>query len=77
MHATRRQTLQALAAAPLLALPTWGAELLAAPVAYGTTYFVGWHVPTKAATGTYSFCVVAVDKAGNKSRPSCAGLTVK
>jgi uncharacterized repeat protein (TIGR01451 family) len=47
------------------------------PVAYGTTYFVGWHVPAKATTGIYTFCVVAVDKAGNKSRASCAGLTVK
>jgi hypothetical protein len=47
------------------------------PVAAGATYFVGWHVPTKATKGTYTFCVVAVDKAGNKSRASCAGLLVK
>ena len=46
-------------------------------VAYGSTYYVGWKVPKKAAKGVYSFCVVAVDRAGNKSRASCGRLTVK
>jgi hypothetical protein len=47
------------------------------PVAYGTTYFLGWHVPASAPKGTYSFCVVAVDRAGNHSRSSCAALALK
>lgn len=47
------------------------------PVAYGTTYFLGWHVPASAPKGTYRFCVVAVDRAGNHSRSSCAALKLK
>jgi len=47
------------------------------PVAYGTTYFLGWHVPALAPKGTYKFCVVAVDRAGNHSRSSCAPLALK
>jgi hypothetical protein len=47
------------------------------PVAYGSTYYVGWHVPAKAPMGGYSFCVVAVDRAGNASRASCSPLAVK
>jgi len=47
------------------------------PVAYGSVYFVGWHVPAKAAKGSYRFCVVAVDHAGNKSAQSCAPLALK
>ncbi|HEX7627154.1 MAG TPA: hypothetical protein VF379_08840, partial [Gaiellaceae bacterium] len=47
------------------------------PVAYGSTYYVGWHVPATAAKGTYTFCVVAVDHAGNHSHASCAALAVK
>lgn len=47
------------------------------PVAFGSTYYVGWKVPKKAAKGVYSFCVVAIDRAGNKSRSSCGRLTVK
>jgi len=47
------------------------------PVAYGSVYYVGWHVPAKAAKGSYWFCVTAVDRAGNKSAPSCAPLAVK
>jgi hypothetical protein len=47
------------------------------PVVYGSVYFLGWHVPAKAATGSYSFCVVAVDRAGNKSAQSCAPLALK
>jgi hypothetical protein len=54
-----------------------GANTGFGPVAFGTTYYVGWHVPVKAAKGIYPFCVVAVDKAGNKSRASCAGVLVK
>jgi hypothetical protein len=38
---------------------------------------VGWHVPAKAAKGNYSFCVVAVDRAGNKSAQSCAPVALK
>jgi hypothetical protein len=47
------------------------------PVAYGSVYYVGWHVPAKAAKGKYTFCVVAVDRAGNKSAPSCAPVALK
>jgi hypothetical protein len=47
------------------------------PVASGSIYFVGWHVPKKAAKGHYSFCVTAVDRAGNKSAQSCAPLALK
>jgi hypothetical protein len=47
------------------------------PVAFGSVYYVGWHVPAKAAKGAYSFCVVAVDRAGNKSAQSCAALPLK
>jgi len=46
-------------------------------VVSGGVYYVGWHVPAKAAKGTYSFCVRAVDRAGNKSAQSCAPLAVK
>jgi hypothetical protein len=47
------------------------------PVAYGTVYYVDWKVPTNAATGSYVFCVTAVDKASNRSAPSCAPLTIR
>ena len=47
------------------------------PVAYGSLYFAGWHVPGSPAKGTYSFCVVALDRAGNKSPQSCAPLARK
>ena len=47
------------------------------PVAYGSVYFVGWKVPANAASGSYWFCVVAVDRAGNKSAQSCAPLSLK
>jgi uncharacterized repeat protein (TIGR01451 family) len=47
------------------------------PVAAGSVYYVGWHVPTKAAKGHYSFCVTAFDRAGNKSAQSCAPLALK
>lgn len=47
------------------------------PVASGSVYYVGWHVPAKAAKGNYWFCVTAVDRAGNKSAQSCAPLALK
>jgi hypothetical protein len=47
------------------------------PVAYGSVYYTGWKVPAHAAQGKYSFCVVGVDSAGNKSAQSCAPLAVK
>jgi uncharacterized repeat protein (TIGR01451 family) len=47
------------------------------PVAYGTVYYVGWRVPPTLRRGTYRFCVVAVDPAGNKSPASCAPLAVR
>ena len=47
------------------------------PVAYGSTYFVGWRVPATAPAGSYAFCVVATDRAGNHSPSSCASLTLK
>ena len=47
------------------------------PVAYGSVYCVGWNVPGHAPKGNYSFCVVGVDKAGNKSPQSCAPLALK
>jgi len=46
------------------------------PVAYGSIYFLGWKVPARAAKGNYSFCVVAVDRAGNKSAQTCAPLAL-
>ena len=47
------------------------------PVAFGGTYYVGWHVPANAAQGRYSFCVTALDRAGNKSASSCAPLALR
>ena len=47
------------------------------PVASGSVYYVGWHVPANAAKGNYWFCVTAVDRAGNKSAQSCAPLALK
>jgi hypothetical protein len=47
------------------------------PVAYGSVYFTGWRVPAHAPKGNYSFCVVGVDSAGNRSAQSCAPLAVK
>ncbi|MDX6425724.1 MAG: hypothetical protein QOD52_1129, partial [Gaiellaceae bacterium] len=47
------------------------------PVAAGSVYYVGWHVPVKFAKGSYSFCVVAYDRAGNRSAQSCAPLALK
>ncbi len=47
------------------------------PVASGSTYYVGWHVPAHAAKGNYWFCVTAVDRAGNKSAQSCAPLALR
>jgi hypothetical protein len=47
------------------------------PVAYGSTYFLGWHISAKAPRGSYSFCIVATDRAGNHSRASCASLVLK
>jgi hypothetical protein len=47
------------------------------PVAAGSVYYVAWHVPAHAAKGNYWFCVVAVDRAGNKSAQSCAPLVLK
>ena len=47
------------------------------PVAYGSVYFVGWHVPRAAPKGRYTFCVVAADHANNHSTESCAPLTLR
>jgi uncharacterized repeat protein (TIGR01451 family) len=47
------------------------------PVAYGSVYYTGWKVPVHAPKGNYSFCVVGVDSAGNKSAQSCAPLAIK
>jgi hypothetical protein len=47
------------------------------PVVSGSVYYVGWRVPTKAAKGKYTFCVTAVDRAGNKSARSCAPVALK
>jgi hypothetical protein len=47
------------------------------PVASGSIYYVGWHVLAKAAKGNYWFCVVAVDRVGNKSAQSCAPLALR
>ena len=47
------------------------------PVAYGSVYYLGWQVPARAVKGNYSFCVVAVDRAGNKSAQTCAPLALK
>jgi subtilisin family serine protease len=40
------------------------------------TVAIAWKVPA-AATGTYRHCVRAVDRAGNKTAPSCAPIKVK
>jgi hypothetical protein len=47
------------------------------PVAFGSVYYVGWRVPKRAAKGTYTFCVTAVDRAGNKSARSCAPVALR
>lgn len=47
------------------------------PVVDRATYFVGWHIPRRAIKGTYTFCVVAVDRALHASPSSCAALEVK
>jgi uncharacterized repeat protein (TIGR01451 family) len=47
------------------------------PVAYGSVYFLDWKVPANVAKGNYSFCVVAVDRAGNKSAQTCAPLALR
>ena len=47
------------------------------PVVSGSVYYVGWRVPAKAAKGTYTFCVTAVDRAGNKSARSCAPVALR
>ena len=46
------------------------------PVANGTIYFLPWKTPAKAA-GPLTFCVVATDRAGNKSAASCAPLSLR
>jgi hypothetical protein len=40
------------------------------------TVAIAWKVPA-AAMGTYQHCVRAVDRAGNKTAPSCALIKVK
>ena len=47
------------------------------PVAFGSTYYLGWQVPKRASKGTYTFCVVAYDRAANHSPSSCAALSVQ
>jgi hypothetical protein len=47
------------------------------PVAYGSVYYVGWMIPRAAPMGTYSFCVVAYDRAAHHSRRSCAPLALR
>jgi hypothetical protein len=39
-------------------------------------YFAPWKVP-KATRGKHRFCVTSTDRAGNKSKTSCAALTIK
>jgi hypothetical protein len=39
-------------------------------------YYARWKVPTKV-RGALKFCVTSTDRAGNKSKQSCAALTVK
>jgi subtilisin family serine protease len=41
-----------------------------------TTVATSWKVPARA-SGSYRHCVRAIDRAGNSSAPSCAGLVVK
>jgi uncharacterized repeat protein (TIGR02543 family) len=40
-------------------------------------YFLPWRVPASLAPGLLRFCVVAVDSYGNRSRRSCAPLTIR
>ena len=42
----------------------------------GRTVAIAWRVPATA-TGTYQHCIRAVDRAGNKTAPSCASLQVR
>jgi hypothetical protein len=46
------------------------------PVAYGLSYYMPWRVP-KSLHGAVTFCVTAVDKSSNSSKPSCSKLNVK
>jgi hypothetical protein len=46
------------------------------PVAYGLSYYMPWRVP-KSVHGVVTFCVTAVDKSSNSSKPSCSKLNVK
>jgi hypothetical protein len=39
-------------------------------------YFARWKVPRKT-RGTFRFCVTSTDRAGNKSKTSCAALTIR
>jgi hypothetical protein len=45
-------------------------------VVQGAWYFVVWRAPISLAHHVLSFCVRATDRAGNRSRPMCAKLTV-
>jgi hypothetical protein len=42
------------------------------------SYYAKWKVPkTKTVRGKLRFCVQSADRAGNKSKPSCAPLTIR
>jgi hypothetical protein len=39
-------------------------------------YFLRWRVPASLSPGSFRFCVTGQDSTGNRSRPSCARLTI-
>ena len=43
----------------------------------GSVQSVSWRVPRAMGAGTFRFCVLATDKAGNASKTSCAKLVLK
>ena len=46
------------------------------PVHYRRTYTAHWHVPKALRPGERTYCGVAIDKAGNRSRRSCSAFRV-
>jgi hypothetical protein len=49
----------------------------AATGARGKVYFVRWKAPRRVGARSWRFCVQAFDRAGNKSRASCAGIKLR
>jgi hypothetical protein len=43
----------------------------------GALYYTTWRVPKRLRPGRLKFCVTSFDRAGNRSGPSCAALTIR